>query len=31
MPLDTAMGAGLDGRLYTELSKIDPESDHFQR
>src|ERR1700730_10742471 len=23
MPLDTAMGAGLDGRLYTDLSKID--------
>ena len=24
IPLDTAMGAGLDGRLYTELSQIDP-------
>ena len=24
VPVDTAMGAGLDGRLYTELSKIGP-------
>jgi DMSO/TMAO reductase YedYZ molybdopterin-dependent catalytic subunit len=26
LPLDTAMGAGLDGRLYTELSKIGPKN-----
>jgi len=26
IPLDTAMGAGLDGRLYTELSQIDPRN-----
>jgi DMSO/TMAO reductase YedYZ molybdopterin-dependent catalytic subunit len=26
IPLETAMGAGLDGRLYTDLSKIGPEN-----
>ena len=26
IPLDTAMGAGLDGRLYTDLSKIEPKN-----
>lgn len=26
IPMDTAMGAGLDGRLYTDLSKIGPKN-----